>query len=99
VTAVGADLPPLSAEVVGDDDQLGEAVDDLIRRDRVASERTKDIIMLTEVVRDAVDPEGWRLVLEWESRSNERWADLAVVLARWAFNEGVRSASLRRGGA
>jgi len=41
-------------------------------------------------IASTVDSETWRHVREIESRSNERNADLAVVLVRFGFESGRR---------
>lgn len=80
----------LDPGVVGDAVELGAAVDEVIRRDAVAGQRLREVNALGDILLQVVDPETWRLLLEVEFRSNERWADLLTVIARWAFEEGQR---------
>ncbi len=90
--ALGADHEPLVLDpgVVDDDVELAEQVDEVTRRDPVAQRRLHEVNVLTEVLRRAVEADTWKLVLDIESRSNERWADLLVTVARWAFEQGQR---------
>ena len=84
------ELPTLDASIVEDDDALAEAVDAVIAADPQAQERAAAVNMHMGWLRAAVDADTWKLVLEIEARSNERFADLAVVIARWAFEQGRR---------
>jgi hypothetical protein len=83
-------LPPLTPEVAGDEELLGAAVDNVVRSDCVARRRAREIVEHHGWLGEAVDPEAWGLFLEIEARTNERVADLLVVIARWAFEEGRR---------
>jgi hypothetical protein len=88
---VADDEPPvLDLGVVEDDEELAAVVDELVRRDVAAQQRLREVNALSEVLRRTVDADSWRLVLEIESRANERWADLLVTVARWAFERGRR---------
>ena len=84
------ELPALTPEMVEDEQGLGEVADEVVRLDPVASRRAHEIAEHQAWLRDAVDPETWKLVLEIEARSNERWADLLLVVAAWAYREGRR---------
>lgn len=89
--------PTLTPDVVADDELLGEVVDEFVRRNRVARERLSAITDMQEGLRQSVDGETWRLALYVDEMVTERWAELAVEIAKWAFNEGVRSAAQPRG--
>ena len=84
------ELPPLTPELAEDDERLGEAADYVIRIDPTASRRAHEIAEHQAWLRDAVDADAYRLVLEIEARQTERWADLLLVVAAWAFGEGRR---------
>lgn len=90
--AVTADEQPLTLdpEVVEDDQELAVVLDELARRDVVAHERLVEVNDLNDVLRRIVNGDTWKLMLEVEARSNERWADLIVTVARWAFEQGQR---------
>jgi hypothetical protein len=90
VTAVGADLPPLSAEVVGEDEVLGDAADNVIRSDPAARERAARIVERHAWLRDMIDPAAWSVFLDLDALTTERWADLAVLLVRFGFEQGRR---------
>lgn len=87
----------LTADLIADDELLAEAVDTFIRRNRVARERAHHIADHQEVLRQSVDSETWKLVLQLDEMIVERWSDLVVEIAKWAFNEGVRSGVQQRG--
>ena len=90
MTGDATELLPLTPEFVEDDERLGEAADNLIRLDPTASRRAAEIAEHQGWLRDAVDADAWKLVLEIEARQNERWADLLLVVAGWAYREGRR---------
>ncbi len=84
-------LPALDPSIVEDDELLGVAVDQVIHADPDARRRSAEIVMYQGFLQAIVEDAGtWRLVLEIESRTSERWADLSVAIARWAFEHGRR---------
>ena len=82
------ELPALDPEIVADDEALGEAVDRFIANEPVGKARLDFVADHQELLRQAVDSEMWRLILGIDEMVVERWADLAVEVARWAFKEG-----------
>jgi len=90
-------VPTLSPEIVVDEEALAEAVDELVRRDPVAREQLAEVSGYQEMLRGAVDAHAWRLVLHVDELTTARFADALLVVARWAFNEGVRSGDPPRG--
>jgi hypothetical protein len=84
------ELPGLSPEVVADDEALGEAVDAVIRLDPVAGRRAQEVAEYQGWLRECVDAEAWKLCLEIDARQTEKWADVVVRVAAWAFEEGRR---------
>jgi hypothetical protein len=82
--------PTLSPEVVADDEALAESVDAAIHRNVEARARLHEIADLQEYLRQGVDADVWKLVLNIDEMIVERWADVAVNVARWAFLEGQR---------
>lgn len=82
------ELPTLDLMTVSDDEALGALVDAVVRLDPVARDRATAIDQHMRWLRCAVDADTWRLVVEIEARTNERWADLAVVLVKWGFEQG-----------
>ena len=85
----GEPAPKLTPDVVGDDDDLGIAVDEFVHRDPEARARQREIALNADALRVA-DPESWPLFMVVESLMNGRWADVVVEVARWAFREGQR---------
>jgi hypothetical protein len=92
-------LPTLTPDVVADEEALAEAVDEVVRRDPVARGELAEITNYQDALRGAVDDATWRLVLRVDELTTARFADVLLVVARWAFNEGVRSDDPPRGGA
>ena len=84
------ELPRLTPELVEDEERLGEVADSVMRIDPTASRRAHEMAEHQAWLRDAVDPETWKLVLEVEARQTERWADVLLVVAAWAYGEGRR---------
>ena len=85
------DPPTLTPEVAADDELLAEVVDEFIRRNQLARERAHQVASQQEILRQSVDADTWKLALEVDEMIVERWSDLAVEIAVWAFNEGVRN--------
>lgn len=84
------ELPRLDPDLVADDLALGDAADKVILLDPVARRRATEIAEHLAWLRACVDPDTWKLVLEIDARVTERWADLALALVRYGFNEGRR---------
>ena len=82
------EAPALDPVIVADDEALGEAVDRFIANEPVANARLHFVADHQELLRQAVDSEMWRLILMIDEAVVERWADLAVALARWSFETG-----------
>lgn len=91
--------PALDPSVVADEEALADAVDALIAADHEARERLAEIGVYVDALRCGLDADTWRQFLRVDELTTARWADLAVNLARWAFNEGARSAGLPKAGA
>ena len=84
------ELPTLSPELVEDEEALAEVVDVMVRLDPKARRRAAEINEHMAWLRCAVDPATWTLALEIDARATERWSELVVVIARWAFEHGRR---------
>lgn len=82
--------PTLDPVIVASDDDLCEAVDEFVRQDPTARQQLSDVADHQEMLRGAVDADVWRLVLYIDELTTARFADAIVLVARWAFNEGVR---------
>jgi hypothetical protein len=82
--------PALTPDVVMDDEALAEAVDAFIHQEPVANQRWHVIADHQELLRQALDSEIWKLALRIDEMVVERWADIAVGVARWAFDAGRR---------
>ncbi len=80
----------LDPSVVADDESLAEAVDEFVRRDPLARERLHSVANQQELLRQVVDADTWRLALRLDEMIVERWSDVVVSVARWAFEEGRR---------
>ena len=84
------ELPALTPELVEDEELLASAVDEVVRLDPVAAHRAAEIVEHQGWLRDVVDADTWKLVLEIDARQTERWADVVVRVVAWAFEEGRR---------
>jgi hypothetical protein len=82
--------PTLDPEIVDDDESLAETVDEFVRRDPLARERLHSIADQQELLRQCVDADVWRLVLAVDDAVVERWSDVVVAVARWAFTQGQK---------
>jgi len=86
----GADKLSLNLEVVADEELLAAAVDEFVRRDRTAAVTLAEIVRLHGALGQIIDDYWWPIWARAEELGTARWADLAVGIARWAFNEGRR---------
>jgi hypothetical protein len=82
------EVPALTSEIVADDELLEAWLDEAIRLDSTAQARAGEIDVWRGWLRDGCEPDLWKLVLEIESRSNQRWTDLGVTLVRLGFEAG-----------
>jgi len=78
----------LNLEVVEDDELLALVVDEFIRRDRNAAVTLTEIARLHGVLGQIIDDYWWPIWARADELTTARWADLAVGLVRWGFNEG-----------
>jgi hypothetical protein len=83
-------VPTLDPVEAADDEQLGMAVDAVVLADLDARERMHEIFRYTETLRAVLDEDTWRLFMTYDERANARFAELLLVVARWAFGEGQR---------
>jgi len=77
----------LTPEVVEDDEDLAVLVDEFVHRDPEASTGLRNIALHQEALRHA-DPESWPLFLMVEEMMTARFADVVLVVAKWAFKQG-----------
>lgn len=82
--------PTLDPVAVADDDLLGMAVDAVVLADLDARERMREVFGYTETLRAILDEDTWRVFLVYDERANARFAELLLVVARFAFGEGRR---------
>ena len=84
------DIPVLDPVTVADDELLGIAVDAVVLADFEARERMAEVFIFTEALRATLDADTWRTFMRYDELANERFAELLLVVARWAFAEGRR---------
>lgn len=84
------EVPTLDPMTVADDEALAEAVDTVVRLDPVAMDRATAIHEHRAWLRCAVDADTWKLVIEIEARTNERWNELTLLLVRYGWEQGRR---------
>ncbi len=89
----------LTPDSVEDEEQLAAAVDAFIESDPDARETLAEIANLHGVLHEVIDAHWWPIFHRAEELATARWADLAVGLVRWAFNEGRKHPVVPRGGA
>ena len=82
--------PKLTPAIVEDDDDLAEVVDAFVHADAEDRAHLQEIIYSQELLRQGADPDIWESFLQLDERIGARVADLIVVIARWAFEEGRR---------
>ena len=80
-------VPKLDPVTVEDDEELGVLVDEVIHRDPEAHARLRDIALHQDALRQA-DPETWPLFMVVDEMMTARFADVVLVVARWAFKQG-----------
>ena len=93
----GGELPALTPEIVADDVDLAAAVDRFMFENVAARDQQVEILHRQEVLQIMLDPDAWQAALQLEEATTARWADLAVEIARWAFQEGQRFPVLPEG--
>jgi hypothetical protein len=84
-----AELPVLTADILEDEELLAAWVDGVIQAHPIAQARAVEIAEWTAWLRDACEPDVWKLYLELERRSEERWTELGSVLVRYGFARGL----------
>jgi hypothetical protein len=87
-----AELPVIDQETAEDPDALAALLDEVIGNNPAARRAQARIAQLHDQLQGHVAPVDFALVLGAEELSNARWTDLTLVLVRWAWAEGRRSA-------
>lgn len=83
--------PKPDLAIVADDDLLAAAVDHVIHHDPNAAAVQVEILRLQHDLRELVDADAWASYLNLKAEVIARWSELALILVRWAFNEGVKN--------
>ena len=83
--------PTLTPEIVADDGQLAAAVDELLRTDPGLAKLQAKVVQAQARLRAVLDDEGWAAYLGVDDAVGERLAEAVIVIARWAFYEGVKT--------
>jgi hypothetical protein len=88
---VAPDPPPaLDPVVIADDELLGMAVDAVVYADLDARARMLEIARYAEALRASLDAEMWATFMRYDELANGRFAELLLVIARWAFDGGQK---------
>ena len=87
--------PTLTPEIVADDGQLAAAVDELLRTDPDLAKLQAGVIAAQARLRAVLDDAEWAAYLGVDEAVGERLAEAVIVIARWAFDEGIRHAVRR----
>lgn len=83
-------VPHLDEQIVLDDEALDIATGMVLVADASLRRLSLRIRQAQAELRAVVDDNAWGTYLHLESILNERAADAALVLTRWAFAEGIR---------
>jgi hypothetical protein len=87
----GAELPALDVATVEDDDDLAAAIRVLIHADASSSQRLADIEDWIDMLSACVADDGvLRVAAEVRVRVLAEADELALAIARWAFDQGRR---------
>lgn len=87
--------PKLDPTIIADDRKLAAVVDDVIHHDPAAVTLQAEIVQLQDRLRAVVDDGGWTAFLALDATTTERWSELALVLVRWAYEQGVTNGGRR----
>jgi hypothetical protein len=87
--------PRLSAEAVANDSAVLSLVDALFEQNAGYGKHGRKILAAQDRLQALCEPDAWIAILDIEQVVNERVNFMLAITARWAFNEGRRSA--RRG--
>lgn len=83
--------------MIDDDELVAAAADAIVLHDVEARRLQEEILLQEEIIKNVVGTADWSLLLVLDEMKNERFSELLLVIARWAFSSGVRSASRPRG--
>lgn len=87
-------LARLTDEIVGDDEKLGAATDEVLLSDVELVRMSLGIRRAQRALLDLLGPSAGAYLLV-EERSNERLERLCTVLVRWAYDEGLKAGRRR----
>lgn len=71
-------------------DSVDELKNSVVLADLDARERMQEVFEYTETLRASLDEDTWRVFMKYDELANARFAELLLVVARWAFGEGQR---------
>lgn len=84
-------MPHLDPSVLADDDQLLDAIDQLLADDAAHKGFRKKVLKRQQRLRSLTTDEGWRAYLHIEEVVNARAAYVVLTVARWVFEAGASS--------
>ncbi len=82
----------LTPKIVNNDALLAESIEAFLAETSAAYTGAATLVVLQDALQGALSETDWALFLELESLGNERSARLQELIARWAFDQGVRYA-------
>jgi hypothetical protein len=82
--------PLLSDEIARDREMLRDAIDALLRDDRILRGLHRRILRRQKGLRALTTDKAWKLYLALERAEIERWERSNVLVARWAWRHGLR---------
>lgn len=84
-------LPPLTSDIVRDEEALEHATDALLLSVPKLRRLAARICEAQEALRSVVDDKGWDGYLRVEQVANDRFAEAVMLIVRWAFAAGRKS--------
>lgn len=82
--------PLLSGKVVRDRQKLCDAIEALLRDDRILTGLHRRILSRQKGLRALTSDEAWKVYLALERAEIERWDRSNVLVARWAWRQRRR---------
>jgi len=89
--AIQKSVTKLTADILKDDEKLGEGIDQVTFLDPKMRKLARAIVRRQRELRRVVGDDVWKAFLRIEEIVNERFAGAVILVARWAFEEGVRA--------
>ena len=90
-------MPNLDPSLVAHDEQLLDAIDELMKDDAAHKGFRQKILKRQRQLRGLVDDESWRAYLRIEGVVNARAEHVVLTAVRWTFEQGASLGQSPRG--